>query len=506
MKELLIFGLVVGFLPVFGQPQITDPGFTVEEFIGGIPNSPTTMAFVGENVLVLQKSDGQVRLIKNGILQNEPVLDVAVNSDGERGMLGITTVESTVYLYFTESVVDGGPVIGNRIYRYDWDGIKLANPALLKTLPGDNFYHNGGAMTSFADNVFAVIGDNGNYGKLQNKIETAKNDTSVILRVEPPGPYYAIGIRNSFGIDVDPQTGILWDTENGLNDFDEINMVPENFNSGWIQIMGPATNEAINALPEYGDYKYSDPEFSWQKPVAPTAISFSGSESFGQTDRVFVGDCNNGNIYRFKLNSERTGFVFDSPHLSDLVLNVDESADEILFGSGFGCLTDIEEGPDGFLYAVSLSEGKIFRIVPKASAQTESAKPEGGGCLIATATYGTELAPQVQMLREIRSEILGTSSGAAFLSGFNSFYYSFSPVVSDLERQNPVLKETIRTILTPLLLSVSLLGHANTNSDHEMLAYETAVILLNLGMYFVLPAVLILRLKGVLSDRKAWEL
>jgi glucose/arabinose dehydrogenase len=238
LKLIWILGLIT-ILPAFGDTQIReDSGLVVEEFVRGIPDSPTTMAFVGNDILILTKYDGQVLLVKNGVLQEDPVLDVAVNSDGERGMLGITAIGESVYLYFTESDKDGGKALANRIYRYDWDGAKLVNPVLLRTLPGDNLYHNGGAMTSFDGKVYAVIGDNGNYGRLQNKIETAKNDTSVILRVDPDGPYYAIGVRNSFGLVFDTQTGNLWDTENGDDDFDEINLVPENFNSGWISIWG----------------------------------------------------------------------------------------------------------------------------------------------------------------------------------------------------------------------------------------------------------------------------
>lgn len=358
---------------VWGQsdePQINDDGFLVERYIKeGIPNSPTTMAFVGNDMLVLQRYDGLVRLVRDGMLQPDPVLDVSVAKDGERGMLGITTADNTVYVYFTAAEVDAGKAIENRIFKYTWNGNELVDPVLLKTLPSDNFYHNGGAMTNFDGQIYAVIGDNGNYGRLQNRPADWKNDTSVILQVDPPGPYYAMGIRNSFGITADPITGNLWDTENGDDSYDEINLVPENFNSGWVEIMGPAKGQdQIDLLPKYGNYVYSDPEFSWERPVAPTGIAF-GTEELGQSDRIFVSDCNNGNIYRFKLNSDRIGFVFESPELSDNVLNIDEPMDEILFGTNFGCVTDIEQGPDGFLYIVSLSKGAIYRIIPAALAE-----------------------------------------------------------------------------------------------------------------------------------------
>ncbi len=381
MKILLLLCIVVfiGIPQIFAEhtgsqslPQVLDENYLVQQFVAeGIPNNPTTMTFLGDDILVLQRYDGIVRLVRDGILQPGSVLDVSVARDGERGMLGITSDGSKVYVYFTAADTDAGKAIENRIYRYDWNGEKLVNPVLLKTLPSDNYYHNGGAMTSFDGQIYAVIGDNGNYGRLQNRDTDWKNDTSVILRVDPPGQYYAMGIRNSFGLTVDPVTGNLWDTENGDDSNDEINLVPENFNSGWIEIMGITNNQTkIDALPKYGDFMYSNPEFVWEKPVCPTGIAFSTSEVFAQTNRVFVGDCINGNIYRFNLNEDRTGFIFNSPSLQDNTLNTDESNEEILFGTGFGAVTDVEEGPDGFLYIVSLSNGKIYRIIPKDIAQS----------------------------------------------------------------------------------------------------------------------------------------
>jgi glucose/arabinose dehydrogenase len=495
-------------LPVFAQsdePTINDDSLAVEVYVGGIPNNPTTMTFIGDDILVLQRYDGQVRLVRDGALQDKPVLDVSVAKDGERGMLGITSIGNTVYVYYTAAIADGGKAIENRIYKYEWDGNNLVNPVLIKTLPSDNFYHNGGAMTNFDGQVYAVIGDNGNYGRLQNRSTEWKNDTSVILRIDPPGQYYAMGVRNSFGITFDPNTGNMWDTENGDDEYDEINLVPENFNSGWIEIMGPAKNqEQIDALPKYGNFVYSDPEFTWQKPVAPTAISFVKSDKLKDyEDSVFVGDCNTGNLYRFKLNSDRTGFVFESPELSDKVHNVDESMDEILFGTGFGCVTDIEVGPDGLVYIVSLSEEKIFRILPKAVAEQSGQKSDAdGGCLIATATYGTELSAQVQMLREIRDGVLfNTGSGATFMAGFNQFYYSFSPTIADWERQSPAFREMVKVAISPMLSTLSILNYVDIDSEQEMLGYGIGIILLNSAMYFVIPIFAIVKIRRHFSKK-----
>ena len=478
-------------------PDIIDKNYVVQQFsVEGIPNSPTTMTFLKDDILVLQRYDGIVRLVRNGNLQPESVLDVSVAKDGERGMLGITSNGSQVYIYFTAADVDAGKAIENRIYRYDWNGEKLVNPVLLKTLPSDNFYHNGGAMTTFNGQTYAVIGDNGNYGRLQNKNEDWKNDTSVILRIDPPGTYYAIGIRNSFGITVDPKTGNLWDTENGDDIYDEINMVPENFNSGWMEISGITKNQTlIDSLPKYGNFVYSNPEFTWEKTVCPTGIAFSTSEKFAQTDKVFVGDCNNGNIYRFNLNEDRTKLIFNTADLQDNTLNIGDSNKEILFGTGFGTITDIEEGPDGFLYIVSLSNGKIYRIVPKEFADN-IAQSNGGGCLIATATYGTELSTQVQQLRELRDNyLLQTESGKSFMDGFNQFYYSFSPTIADWERENHIFKEMVKITLTPMIGSLSILNYVDIDSEISVLVYGISLISLNVGMYFMIPAIIIVQIK-----------
>jgi len=120
----------------------------------------------------------------------------------------------------------------------------------------------------------------------------------------------------------------------------------------------------------------------------------------------------------------------------------------------------------------------------------------GGGCLIATATYGSELAPQVQQLRELRDNtLLQTNSGSAFMIGFNQFYYSFSPTIADWERQNSVFKEAVKLTITPLLSSLSILNYVNMDSEAEVLGYGIGVILLNVGMYFVAPAFVIIRLR-----------
>jgi glucose/arabinose dehydrogenase len=194
-------------------------------------------------------------------------------------------------------------------------------------------------------------------------------DTSAIIQIEPEGNYAAIGIRNSFGLGVDPQTGFLWDTENGPDVYDEINLVEDNFNSGWAKIQGPSYGKSLPTITEYDEYVYSEPEFSWEIPVGVTAIEFPNKNDFKKyEDFLFVSDTNNGIIYKFKLDETRTKFVFESPHLQDNVLNMlkdssgNEPMDEIVFAKNLGIISDMKFGPDGALYVISLMEGKIYKI------------------------------------------------------------------------------------------------------------------------------------------------
>ena len=140
-----------------------------------------------------------------------------------------------------------------------------------------------------------------------------------------------------------------------------------------------------------------------------------------------------------------------------------------------------------------------FEVVEKGDKiiQTQQPSDKKGGCLIATAAFGSEMAPQVQFLREIRDNtVLQTESGAAFMTGFNQFYYSFSPTVADYERENPTFKEAVKLTLTPLLTSLTLLQYADIDSESEMLGYGIGVILLNIAMYFIAPALLITKIRS----------
>ena len=135
--------------------------------------------------------------------------------------------------------------------------------------------------------------------------------------------------------------------------------------------------------------------------------------------------------------------------------------------------------------------------------EESSSSEEGGGCLIATAAFGSEMAPQVQFLRELRDNtVLQTQSGTSFMTGFNQFYYSFSPAVADLERENPIFKEAVKATLTPLLTSLTLLNYVDIDSESEMLGYGIGIIMLNIGMYFVAPTIMIVSVKKLLIKKK----
>ena len=401
MKRLLGFSLgwfLVASLAL-AEPTPRDSGLLITEVTSGL-NTPTTMAFIGpQDFLVLQKNDGRVRRVISGVLQANPVLDVAVDNASERGLLGIAVhpdfpTSPFVYLYYTESTTGGdssGSAAANRVYRYTWNGSALTTPLLMLELPVDpGPNHNGGALTFGPDGkLYVVIGDLNRNGRLQNFSNgPAPDDTSVILRINPDGSvpndnpffaqggnlakYFAYGIRNSFGLASDPLTDELWMTENGPDAYDEINLVQPGFNSGWETLIGPDSRNSNNAssLVMLPGSHYADPKFSWLKTIGPTAIVFLDSTNLGEQyeNDVFVGDINNGNLYRFKPNEARDGFVFSGGGLSDLVADNNTEVDRNIFATGFAGVTDLKVGPDGLLYVVSIGDGKIYAI-SRASAE-----------------------------------------------------------------------------------------------------------------------------------------
>ena len=376
---------------------IIDPSLKVESiFKSGLRGPTTSMAFLALNdILVVEKNTGKVQRIIDGNLQENPLLQVNVGKEVELGMLGIAISKNEVgktfvFLYYSEAD-SAGLVIANRLYKYELVDNRLVNPLLLLNLPatspilGHENNHNGGKVVIGPDNnVYVVVGDvGGRMGNIQNIMRGNSPDgTSGILRVTQDGKsvvngpfgssvpnvlYYAYGIRNSFGFDFDPVTGNLWDSENGGIDKDEINYVYPGFNSGWKKAMGMALQrfDANQDLFSFdGKGNYSDPEFVWKETVAPTALKFLNSTKLGTQyeNTIFVGDVKTGNVYNFKLGSDRKQLTLEPP-LNDRVADTPDEVQSIVFGQGFGVITDIKVGPDGYLYILGIN-GSIYRMVP----------------------------------------------------------------------------------------------------------------------------------------------
>ena len=387
---------------------------------------PTGIDFLSENdLLVIEKNTGQVKRILDGEMLNEPVLDVNVASESERGLLGIAIMNpknvmnidsnensqqnlSTngikVFLFYTETQdIDNGEILGNRLYKYDFIDGKLVNPTMLLDLPflpGPS--HNGGVLDLGPDNnLYIVVGDlnhegNPEYMTLAQNIDDGiePDGRGGVLRMTMDGDpvlsenpslgdsgllnyYYGYGIRNSFGIGFDSLTGFLWETENGSNYGDEINVILPGFNGGWRQVMGLSSEyenfkgkkfDRDNLILFNGQGKYYDPVFTWADTIAPTAITFLDSKIFGPEyeNDLLVGSVKQGRIFHFNLNETRTGLDL-SGDLADRIADVDEELEPVTLGKNFGTITDIEINPyDGKIYVVNgqSKNGKIYEIFP----------------------------------------------------------------------------------------------------------------------------------------------
>ena len=185
---------------------------------------------------------------------------------------------------------------------------------------------------------------------------------------------------------------------------------------------------------------------------------------------------------------------------SNFIYGITYSHHEELFQNN---MADFDSMIKSFDIASETTKPDIGGLLEEVGIKTTEPETTGGGCLIATAAYGSELAPQVQQLRELRDNtVLQTESGTSFMAGFNQFYYSFSPIIADYERENPAFKEVVKLTLTPLLTSLSLLQYVDIDSESEMLGYGIGIILLNIGMYFVAPAVLIMKIRSLTSYNK----
>ena len=223
--------------------------------------------------------------------------------------------------------------------------------------------------------------------------------------------------------------------------------------------------------------------------------NFAGIGGYGTNEKSY------GSPRGIALDSENTAYITDYSRNKILVfektiLNESEPEQQVLPEPE--AIPEVEE-------VVPEEEGVSQPLCGKGTILKDGIcvveeKSEGGGCLIATAAFGSEMSPQIQFLREIRDNtVLQTESGSAFMTGFNQFYYSFSPAIADYERENPAFKEVVKLTLTPLLTSLTLLQYADIDSESEMLGYGIGIILLNIGGYFVAPIVLIITVRKNLA-------
>jgi glucose/arabinose dehydrogenase len=465
---------------------ILDPNLEVTTYIGAGLTQPIGIVFLGANdAFVLEKASGQVRRVIGGVLQPTPVLDLAVNSASERGLLSLALhpnfpATPFVYIRWTESstgadtnVISEVPLLGNRLDRYTWNGSTLTfNRNLIQLrarqtdnvpVPGhagtenprENGNHNGGVLKFGPDGkLYLYMGDQGRRGWLQNlpngpfltplfvddtfggPAPDNAHLTGMILRLNDDGttpadnPFvaagaaiggeaganiqkvYSYGYRNGFGMAFDPLTGRLWETENGDDSFSEVNRVIPGLNSGWIQIMGPRSRfsqfkfiettmfgsamQQVRYPPTRIAYTatlalarmfmlpgavYKDPEFSWVYEVAPAGTAFVQGAALGPeyAGTLWIGSARSfgqvggtgGSLYRFRLTPDRLNVDVSADsrladHVADNTGKFDGTESEtLIIGRGFGTTPDIEQGPDGNLYVVSITDGVIYRISRK---------------------------------------------------------------------------------------------------------------------------------------------
>ncbi len=492
LTTLVLFGATLAWsgsaradsIPV----QLLDPALQVSTLVSSGLTQPIGIVFLGRNdFLVPEKSSGQIKRVVNGVVQAMPVLDLAVNSASERGLLSVVLhpnfpTQPYVYVRWTESLsgVDSNavadvPLLGNRVDRFTWDGSTLSFDMNLMRLrarqtdniavpghPGTNNIneagnHNGGVMRFGPDGkLYVFMGDQGRRGWLQNLangpfLTTPQVDDTfggptpdnahlagVILRVNDDGstpadnPFYAAGAslggevgqniqkiysyghRNGFGMAFDAQTGYLWETENADDAYSEVNRVVPGMNGGWIQFAGPISrvrdwktiestqfNQSLQQVrypPTRAAYSpalaqarlmmlpgavYKDPELSWRYEIGPSGTAFVSGTALGAayagslwigSSRAFsqVGGTG-GSLYRLRLTPDRLNLGLSAdPRLADKVADnlfraqkfEGTESETLLIGRGFGITPGIEQGPDGALYVVSLSDNLIYRISP----------------------------------------------------------------------------------------------------------------------------------------------
>ncbi len=470
-------------------PALLDPNLQVTVELNAGITQPIGIVFLGLNdYLVLEKASGQIKRVINRVIQLNPVLDLAVNSNSERGLLSMVLHPSFpdvpfAFVRWTESstgqdsaVVSEVPTTGNRVDRFIWDGSTLTfdrNLIMLRSRQTDNLAvpghpgptnaaeqanHNGGVLRFGPDGkLYLFMGDQGRRGWMQNlpngpfltppivddnfggPMPDNAHLSGVILRLNtdgtapPDNPFFAAGAamggevganiqkiysyghRNGFGMAFDPYAGSLWDTENADDAYSELNRVIPGMNGGWVQLAGPLSRIAdwkfiettqfgsnlqqVRYPPTRAAYTstlalsrmfmlpgatYVDPDFSWRYEIGPAGTTFVKGTALGTEydGTLWMGSArsnqqvgaNGGSLYRFALTTNRQHVdVSADPRLADRVADnlfraqkFDGTESETLqIGTGFGTTPSIEQGPDGDLYVVSLTDNAIYKISRK---------------------------------------------------------------------------------------------------------------------------------------------
>ena len=467
---------------------LLDPTLQVSTVLNAGLSQPIGIVFINgiHDYFVLEKASGQVKRVIGGVLQAQPVLDLQVNANSERGLLSMVLhpnfpATPHVYVRWTESstgtdstVVSEVPLLGNRVDRFLWRNDQLVQDINIVRLrarqtdnvsvsgqdpsfanPGENGNHNGGVMRFGPDGkLYIFMGDQGRRGWLQNLANgpflkapqvddtfggPAPDDahlTGVVLRLNEDGttpadnPFFGAGValggvvganiqkiysyghRNGFGMAFDPVAGWLWLTENADDAYSEINRVVPGMNGGWIQFAGPASrvpdwkliettqfglalqqrrypptraaytrNAALARLVMLPGAVYKDPELSWRYETGPSGTAFVQGDALGAAynGTLWVGSArgfsqvgaNGGALYRIKLNADRLSVDTSAdPRLADKVADnlfraqkfEGTESETLKVGQGFGTVGAIEQGPDGNLYVVSLTDNTIYKI------------------------------------------------------------------------------------------------------------------------------------------------
>lgn len=469
--------------------KVLDTTLEITTVLGAGLDQPIGIVFLGsaQDFLVLEKASGQAKRVINGVIQPQPALDLAVNSNSERGLLSMVLhpnfpTTPFAYVRWTESStgadttdVASVPLLGNRVDRFVWNSRTGTftfdrNLIMLRARQTDNLSvpghdgtanaaergnHNGGVLRFGPDGkLYLFMGDQGRRGWMQNLpngpflTSPRLDDTfggpasdnshlsGIIVRLNEDGttpadnPFFAAGAaiggevganlqkvfsyghRNGFGMAFDPYSGQLWDTENADDAYSELNRIVPGMNGGWIQIAGPASRMADFKFIETTQFgsslqqlrypptriaytfaraasqmfmlpgaTYVDPELSWRYEIGPAGTTFLRGAALGAAydGTLWIGSArsfaqvggNGGSVYRIKLSGDRLHVdVSADPRLADHVADnlfrptkFDGTESEtLLIGTGFGITPDIEQGPDGNLYVVSLSDGAIYEI------------------------------------------------------------------------------------------------------------------------------------------------